>query len=323
MAERLPILPSLKPHDWPARAYALSRPLVAIQGVPHVPWVGYGYNHAYSFEFLSRESFPNGGPEEHIRMIEQAALRNLRQRPVTWKLESVRLGIFRRLPLLICSDDFLAAEHILDPRAMLQAAEMLKTRRLAVGVPSRGVLVATRAPLPKKLMRQFSAMVAAQFYTPRAAAISPTVFVVEDGQIIGAITGQEQAGQRMAQEEERRAAEVYINAVISADRATGKETLHLLTGSSDLERLTAAVLQAFVQGAEQMSQRADFSGLVRVVLIPEMMPTSADLQENIERLQQHLRGVVEDLGLRAPSGGPIQVNVVYGRPEETGHAATR
>lgn len=322
MSEPLPILPALKPYDWPARTYALSRPLIAFQGMPNVPWVGYGYNHPYSFEFISRESIPGETPEEHIRIIEQAALRNLRLRPLSWKLETVNLGIFRRrLPLLIGSDDFLAAERILDPRAMLHAAEMLHTRRLAVGIPCRGVLVATKARLPKSLLRRFSAMVAAQYYKPRSAAISPTVFMVEDGQVIGAITGLEQAGQRMAQAEASREPEVYLNAVISADRDTGQETLHLLAGCHDFQRLTEALVPAFVQGAEEMSRRADFSGLVRVVLIPEMVPAEPELGQNIERLRQHLNGVIEELRLLTPSGQPVQICVVYGTPEESRHAA--
>lgn len=346
MAENEPILPALKPYDWNGREYALCRPLINAGELRAVPWLGFGYNRPNSFEFVSRESFPSGSTEDHIRLIEQAALRNLRERPLDWKVENVRLGRFvlgwfRRMKLLIGTGDFLAAEHLLDPIAMRQAGTLLKSRRILVGAPSRGVLVATKARQSKGNLARFSAMVSTQYYHSRVAPISPVVFIVEDGEIKGALPGSEQAGMEIQQPEDagQPAGDqhgnsavneapavgdlkgVLLQAIITADRTTGKETLHLLAGDSDFDRLSQALTGAFAKGVGDMLSHPDFSGQVRIILVPELTPRTPDFDARLAHLQEHFRGIAEDLNLVETNGErainpPLEVRVVYGQEQE-------
>ena len=317
MSEEQVILPALKPHDWSASGFVLCRPLITVANVPFIPWVGFGYDHAHTFEFVSRDSFPSTNTDETLRMIEQAALRNLRQRPVTWRIERVPLGwgVFGHLlpqRVLLLSGDMLAAERILDAQAMKYAAKMLRARKILVGIPCRGVLVATNARQSSGRLAHFSGMVSTQYHSNHTAPISPSIYIVENGQITGALTGQEQAGLMVAPAQYDGKEKSFFRAIITADRATGQETLHLLAGAADFHQLETEMVSAFAKSVEEMMERSDFSGQVRIILVPELVARTTDLDARIAYLQNHFAGIAAELNQMRPLEKPLQVSVIYG-----------
>ncbi len=315
MPENQIILPALKPDDWLGREHAICRPLVPEQNLPGGPWIGFGYNYSTAFEFITQESLPAGNTINQVRLIEQAAVRNLQSRPVHWKIEEVRTGLFRRMRLLVCGEDALASERILDKKFLLQAQIEMKTSQLAVGIPYRGLLIATDAHQNAKVQARFSAMVSTQYHRAQSIPISPRVFLVQDGEIIGILTGQEAAGKGLTGQKSWTTEQVYINPVVITDPATQQETLYLLTGSQDLDQLTNGIKGVFLQSVEAMKLRDHFCGSVQVVLLPEFTPQAPGLANLIIDLQNNLQQAVKEASEPTRAGSLIQVSVLYGTSE--------
>ena len=177
-----PLLPWLKEPAWLGRDRAVARPLWR-ESSPYVPWVALGYDHSSSFEFLSKDQLPEGRtPGE----LESEAIRNLRERPASWQDLELDLGGFRRLKMLVATDDF-TAERILDPAFLLEAQGALNASGLLVAVPRRGFLAVTALDTNVERVHTFGAVAATQFQGGESAPVTPALFTVRNGQITGAV----------------------------------------------------------------------------------------------------------------------------------------
>jgi hypothetical protein len=120
------------------------------------------------------------------KALEAQALANLRERPATWVPVDVDVE-GSSLRILTCSGDYFAAEHVLNLPFMQQAQRTLKTPGLFVGVPRRGLLMATAAGQDQQMIAAFGAAVAGQFSRGETAVISPMLFAMKDGAIVGVL----------------------------------------------------------------------------------------------------------------------------------------
>jgi HEAT repeat protein len=319
MPEASQVLPVIKPHNWLGREYALCRPMVLPEDLPDSPLVGFGYDLKNNFEVITRENFPSDHLSDSLRMIEQAAMRNLRERPVHWKIEVVKLGPFWNMRLLVCGEDNLACERILDEKFLQEAQSELRAQKIAVGIPYRGLLVAANASSQDDTLARFSAMVSAQYHQPLSAALSPQVFLVQDGKIVGIVTGQEKAGRKLAGTESRGGSQVYINASVTTDQTTGGEKLQILAGSPDFEQLVEALQTAFTRNLEQMLEHPDFSGSIQIVLVNEITSPGSALELNRATLLEFYQSYIASAGIKTLKGKPVEVSVMYGAPDEALH----
>jgi uncharacterized protein YtpQ (UPF0354 family) len=177
-----PLLPWLKEPAWTGRDGVVARPLWR-ESSPYVPWVALGYDHSSSFKFLSKDQLPEGRtPGE----LESDAIRNLRERPASWQDLELDLGGFRRLKMLVATDDF-TAERILDPAFLLEAQGALNAAGLLVAVPRRGFLAVTALDTNVERVHTFGAVAATQFQGGESAPVTPALFTVRNGQITGAV----------------------------------------------------------------------------------------------------------------------------------------
>lgn len=313
-----PILPALKAADWAGREHAVCRLLLPTdEGNQTVPWVAYGYDHPHTFEFLTRQNLPGGVTPEQLQLIEHAAIRNLRTLPALWQQQEVTLGRFKKLHMLVCADHFLAAEHILHRDFLLEAHTRLKAEWLAVGIPRRGFLFATNAQQNREALGRFCAAISAQYYRGSSAPISPTVFVVIDGQTVGMIKGQEETGRAFAEAEAQEEAELFLRTMLARHNETGKESLHILAGGPDMDRLGQAVLHIIVTNLGELLKREEFGGMIRVIIIPELTPATPNLPAALQSLEAHLQGVLAELTSQTSSNLPLQVTLQYGLPHPT------
>src|SRR5262249_20828325 len=106
------ILPCLKEPGWAGQG-DLCRPLWDGIESAHMPWLAFGYDRPNTIEFLSRAKLEELKKTE--RDIEREAIRNLRLRKASWHPTQAKLGFLKKLKMLICGDDYFAAEKILDP----------------------------------------------------------------------------------------------------------------------------------------------------------------------------------------------------------------
>ena len=179
----LPAFWMLMPASWERAPTQVCRPIISGLTLPKVPLVAVTH-------FIGD---PNVGTLQriHIRTerlaamgasvaeVEGVAWRNLCRRPVTW--EQAADG------MLMCSQDFLAAEHILDPAFMELAAATLGARDapLLVAIPSRTMLLAVRFGTTHHAQQQALAKMARLgFERAGMTAITPWLFMVKSGRIV-------------------------------------------------------------------------------------------------------------------------------------------
>jgi hypothetical protein len=177
-----PLLPCLKEPAWMGRDSVVARPLWR-ESSPYVPWVALGYDRSQTFEFLNKDQLPQG---RSAGELESEAIHNLRQREASWQDLELDLGGFRRLKMLVATDDF-TAERILDPAFLLEAQGALNASGLLVAVPRRGFLAVTALDTNVERVHTFGAVVATQFQGGESDPLSPALFTVRGGRIAGLV----------------------------------------------------------------------------------------------------------------------------------------
>lgn len=320
MTDTSPVLPILKSHDWLGRERTICRLLVPDHDLPGMPVVAYGYDRPHTFEFLLRAEGSRQSVQDQARLVEQAALRNLRARPAKWAVNDVRVGTDnKKLRLAAFDDDYLAAERILDSDFILQAHKNLKAPTLAVGVPRRGGLLAADGR-PADKLSWFAAIVADLYYRNDAAPITPLVFLMEEGRITGALASDEKTQQRIVEHAGEEQAKIFVDTRLVADESTGMETLYVFGGGEDFDKLRFNITAAFSQGLMEAVKRDSFGGAIHVVIAAELTPDDEALPGRLASLEEQLNSIVRELARHDISKRPLSVTVerrpVGGQPEQ-------
>jgi len=294
-----PPLPLLKPADWNERDVMVCRPLADLpaQGMP---LVAYGWDHPNTFELLSRDHAGGATPDS----LDRGALAGLRARSATWQPIEIKLGWFKKVRFLVCGDDFLAAERILDEQFLQQAQRTLGAKLLAVGIPRRGMLMACDGAASKDHLQRFCAAVAGQFHRAETPPITATVFGVIDGKIVGHLEDGGIASEVKTRVADEPAEDIYIQS-ISLDDAGTRRTV-ICAGGMPLDRLEARIRR------ELSSLVAKYGAALRaeVAIIPDLTPKTTALDAWLPTLAAGLTGLAGELG----AAHAVEVN--YGQPGE-------
>jgi hypothetical protein len=312
------LLPVLKAHDWHGAAQVVCRSLSADLESPYVPLVAFGYDRPNTIAFLNREDLA----ERSIEEVEREALVNLRARPVT--VQPMEIPLREGAPdastlhVLTCVDDYFVAERILDAELLQKLQTELNAQMIVVGIPRRGVLVAADGVQPPDVLGPFLAMVSAQYFTGETQPISPLVFGVVDGRIVGMVKGGEEAGKQIAAEvQAERDKEIFASATMITDPETGLESAEIVLGSRDIVSLMHIIRSVFLQVSQEHITRETFSGEIRFVILGVMTPNTLELQQAIIAMQQMISGVIEESGLVTVTGNPVQVSIQYDMASNT------
>ncbi len=309
------ILPCLKPADWDGTERNVSRRL---WGEPSswVPRLAFGYDSEHSFEFLPKERAAELG--KSARDVEREAVRNLGLRPAVWERTPVKLGFFKKMTLLVSAGDYLSAEKILDVGFLREAEKQLKAELLAVGIPRRGFIAATDGKQPMERLGLFASAISTQYHRGETAPITPAIFAVSGGQIVGMLQGGEELGRAAAEEELREAEESgdapYVGGTVVADE-DGSQSVRLIVGGQNLERLADAIQGAFVSTLREHLPQKEFGGAIHVVAIQEMTPEP--VRAALRDLVQHMNAFLGERQMKTESGRAVRV--VY---EEKGGGLT-
>lgn len=180
-----PLLPCLKGRTWPARQHAVCRSLCPGIRSPFVPWLAFGYDHDEAFLFVTTDRLTAWATTAEA--LEREALANL--------LPSLRMAppLEQRLDdgtvvrMVVHDDAFTAAERILDVGFLADLQRQLETDEIVVGVPRRGLFLAVSSAAPNEFVRAFGVTVATQYDSGTSAPISPALFRVRDGVIVGLV----------------------------------------------------------------------------------------------------------------------------------------
>ena len=289
------LLPCLKERKWIGRERTVCRALWEREPSAYMPWLATGYDHPHTFEFIDTTRLAEMQTTE--RALEREAIANLARRPASWRPLDVDLPGGKRLHMLICTDDFFAAERIVDGNFMRQAERTLKARALLVGIPRRGLLMAIDGASDQQILSAFGVAVAGQFSRAESAIISPMLFAVKDGAIVGILDEAAEAcvlaseSAASAEEEPGQDGDApYISAIVSRNDR-GSEDVHLVAAGHDAASLAKGIESAFMHVMKEHAARREFSGHTRIVVLG--VPASE--QPRVSAVVEHLRGVCSEL----------------------------
>jgi hypothetical protein len=188
------LLPKLRHTRWIGWTEVAGRDLFDKPVANGLPRLGVGEDTPQRFSFVT----PEGLADAHRTWgdVESVALANLRKRPATWTVTKKRggvLGIGAKPARLSFVDEF-ACERLLDADFLNQAHRLLATELLAVAVPARGIIFAGRGVADLAEMSEFLAVAERAFCDVPAnmEPVSPAVFAVQAGKLVGVVLGQPQ-----------------------------------------------------------------------------------------------------------------------------------
>src|SRR5258708_23600188 len=190
MNSPFPIMLRLKHSTWEGKDQVVCRKLTDKVDLPDVPWVAFGYDRPEQIEFINRDQLPEAGMSEEA--LEQQALRNLRAHPAQWNRRQVDVGTLGNLETLGCSGDYFTSEQILNRDFMGKGHRLINSKELAVAVPYSGGLLAMNGKVSDtqhlEKLAIFMMLVSDLYNKPASQTISPVVFRIVDGEIVGKIT---------------------------------------------------------------------------------------------------------------------------------------
>lgn len=180
------LYPCLKETAWARLGPTLRRPLWQGESSDWMPWLAFGYESPDAFQFLSDAEAQETG--RSAAELEAEAIANLCERSDSWQMVELGLKGVGHVQMATCTDDFLAAERILDVEAVLEAQRRLGARELLAGVPRRGLLTLIDADADAAAIAWFVMMVADEHFGGESAAITPLVFRISKGRIVGLLS---------------------------------------------------------------------------------------------------------------------------------------
>ena len=179
------IYPCLKETAWAGLGPTVRRPLADVDGAEWMPWVALGYDRSDTFVFLQEHERQERG--RFAADLEAEALANLRGRGASWQMVEIGLKNGGPVQVVMCTDDFFAAERILEPESILEAQSRLGASSLLAAVPRRGLLVLIDADAGADAIAWFVVRVSEEHFGGQSAPISPMVFRMSGGRIVGAL----------------------------------------------------------------------------------------------------------------------------------------
>lgn len=179
------LLPVLREADWNGRGLAAARALFGEKlGGAHIPWVTFAYDEEERTLTLTEEGLRN--EDRSLLEVERDALSALSARGVEWEVKARDAEGGEQVLTLL---DEYAAAHVLLGARLEEAHRRLKAERLAVAIPTRGILVARAWPsdedAAEKVVAELLEWSRAVYRDSLESRVSPAVFDVRGGSLRG------------------------------------------------------------------------------------------------------------------------------------------
>ena len=306
------ILPALKDIKWEFADQALCRILVSELESPNMPWVAFGYDHPHTFEFLNRNGMGDALAIDDLILLENEALENLRQRDMHWQEVGYERVNGETLRFLVCDDDFLAAERIIDPDFMQEAHFLLQTSDLLVGIPRRGVLITMDGSEGERAQDAFLNFVSLEYQKAESSPITPVVFRMINGIIVGCLN-ETQAYEEESAKSENSNQEIFVN-VVRLDKNSMTNGVYIFVGGHNIQRLAQAIQQSFMETHRKLHLGNDQLCTYRIVPIPGLIPSTEAFRLGMSQLERHLQALGQELNHKYDLP-PSKIEMVWGISE--------
>lgn len=287
--------PVLGQSGWAGRHLFASRPL--IEGAPDAPLVAYGWLDPTGARLLGRdEAALRGWSDEDLESAAHASL----GRRATPDFRPLWLGV---VPALAYDGDEHAAAQLLRRSVRVDLQRRLRSKRVVVGIPHRGAIVACDADTA--VDADLAGLVKVGFEAARAAGqgpVTPHLLVLEKGELTGVLS----PARERPTEKVRRIVPML----------TKKGALILRAGACRSEESLVDAFGAELEGiARSLARQGGFKGVVRVKVEPEAFPASSNRPMRVAAVEQLFRELAASKGLRAPNGQRVKVRVLVGDEE--------
>jgi hypothetical protein len=173
-----PLVPNLKPSRWDLRDQVVCEPLREdlLKADVDIPIIAYGNDFPHTFAMLFRD----GTREKAMASLREQATANLAA--VDVEVEPIELS---QLSFWAVQGSFFAAEKILDAPFLRTMHTLIRASLLVASIPEKGKLLLASGLQPAALPG-FMAITRGIFEKNEGGRhISPTVFLISDGQIVG------------------------------------------------------------------------------------------------------------------------------------------
>lgn len=167
------VMPSLRSRGMVPLDDIVWRPLLE-SGDDELPIVAYGNDGETTFAFCTRQTAGD------VDALAEKALENLRAEAV--KVDPIDIQGFQ---MIVVSGGFYAAEKLLDTGFLATIHQRLGAQLLAAATPARGMLMVTSATQEPERIATFAALVRMRFDEAGSHAVSPSVMIVSDGEVVG------------------------------------------------------------------------------------------------------------------------------------------
>lgn len=236
------LLPILKPNG-----YKKEIELFFKENLGHLkaaPVIAFGFDEG---DMISYESAANSiDYENRFESIKKQAFENLSQIEINFEVQ-----IFEGSKIAFADRSEYASEKILDPVFLHKLEQSLETSTLMIGVPFKGLLVAVDSN--SEIRFKFPHVVQQYFNNPEQDIISPHVFLVKNGEVIG------MAGENIEND---------ASFSISENVSTNNYIVEL--NSDSIENLVLDVNKSYQQILLMIMERKFFGGEIQYHLSNEL-----------------------------------------------------
>ena len=315
------LFPALKPAEWVAEA----RDHVALQGIylseeikDHEPAIGYVHDNPQTVAFVPSNTLSE---QLSIADVHDHAMNNLERRlaSIEWQELSFdpRVPDLDTITGLVLVGDYFTSEAILSETIMKKAHDMLNSAMVMAIVPQRGELFVS--PLVSEENPEYERVVFAQFaikkfFNPEQAPISPNVFILRNGKIVGNIGGMEEIidkAREMAEAEQQQEAALLEH----NGKLTGNEegaALAISVNAHCVETMNRNLQHVIRHYVQAVLEESSFDGNVHVAV--KLVDPAVDagqhdaVQLDLNSMAQFLTDQFAALNFTGRNGSPVTVN---------------
>jgi len=314
------LFPALKPPEWVvgARDHVVMQSLYLSDDIKdNEPVIGYVHDNPQTVAFVSADSI---GDELSLADIHQHAMANLERRldSAQWEELSFNAGVegLGTINGLVLTGDYFSSEAILAESLMKKAHQQLNSAMLMAIVPQRGELFVTNLISEENPEREriiFAEFAIKKFFNPEQAPISPNVFIIRNGKIVGNIGGMEQiiAEARKMAENEQQQEDTLLE---HRGQLTGTEdeaALEILVKAHCVETMFKNLQHVIRDYVQSVTQQAHFNGNVNVLVVVDDSTVSNNDHEQVSGelgiMCQFLTDQFASLHIEASKGSPVTV----------------
>lgn len=288
--------PVLGQPGWGGRHLFACRPLVA--GAPDGPLVAYGWLDPSGTRLLGREEAAvRGWSDDDLDAAAHASL----GRSASPEFTPLWLGV---VPALAYDGDEHTAGQLLRRSVRVDLQRRLGSRRVLVGIPHRGAIVACDAETAEDA--DLAGLVQVGFDAARMAGLGPVcphLLVLERGELTGIVSPARERTDRGAGRPTEKVRRIV-------PRLTKSGALVLRAACASEESLVEAFGRELGGIARGVAARGGFRGSVRVMVEAEAFPPGPNRPMRVAAVEQLFRELAANKGLRAPGGQRVKVRLL-------------